>query len=228
MTKIFRSCSNYSKAEIIIAGCGLMFLLQACAPVHATQPESSAAVRTFVFNCAEEYSFVARIEGAQVWLFLPSGTLTLQQTAVNTFHDGNLMFRLDGQQGLLEESGGVSRSCRNDRRQAIWEHAKLNGADFRAIGNEPGWNLEIIEQTKLVLVTGYGSELYEFDLSKPEIDMAARTTRYRNSLDGQELTLTLTLTGEPCRDTMSGEEFETTVEVNLDGQTLRGCGRALH
>lgn len=220
--------SNFSRAGIITVGCVLIFLLNARSSVHAAQPKASESTRTFVFVCKDDYVFVARIEGEQAWLFLPSGTLALQQTAVNTYHYGNLLFQLEGEQSLLEESGGISRNCRNDRRQAIWEHAKLNGADFRAIGNEPGWNLEISEQTKLVLVTGYGDERYEFDLPEPEIDMAARTTRYNIIQAGLELTLTLTLTGDPCRDSMSGEEFETTVEIILNGKTLRGCGRALH
>ena len=40
--------------------------------------------------------------------------------------------------------------------------------------------------------------------------------------------LVIVLEGQTCRDTMSGEEFETTVTVVLDGNKYRGCGRALH
>ena len=32
----------------------------------------------------------------------------------------------------------------------------------------------------------------------------------------------------PCFDTMSGDGFETTVTVKLDGREFHGCGRALH
>ena len=43
---------------------------------------------------------------------------------------------------------------------------------------------------------------------------------------GEEATLEV---GEGARqDTMSGEAFETTVTVVLDGKEFRGCGRALH
>ncbi len=35
--------------------------------------------------------------------------------------------------------------CTYDRRASIWEHAKLSGVDFRAVGNEPGWVLEVRE-----------------------------------------------------------------------------------
>ncbi len=36
--------------------------------------------------------------------------------------------------------------------------------------------------------------------------------------------LVLVLEGQTCRDTMSGEEFETTVTVVLDGKEHRGAG----
>ena len=127
---------------------------------------------------------------------------------------------------LLDESGVEHQDCRNNRRQAIWEHAKLNGADFRAIGNEPGWNMEIRNRLKLILVTGYGSERQDFDLSEPETDQAARTTRYKFKQSEHEMSLVIS--GEPCSDSMSGEKFESRVEIILNGQSLHGCGRALH
>jgi uncharacterized membrane protein len=40
--------------------------------------------------------------------------------------------------------------------------------------------------------------------------------------------LNLILRSHGCRDSMSGEEFETTVVLLLDGRPLRGCGRPLH
>ena len=40
--------------------------------------------------------------------------------------------------------------------------------------------------------------------------------------------MTLLIEGQSCHDTMSGELFDTTVTVILDGKTYRGCGKALH
>lgn len=106
--------------------------------------------------------------------------------------------------------------------RAIWERAKLDGADFRAVGNEPGWNLEIRAGNQLLLVTDYGKSRVELPLPEPTLDPDARRTRW----DAGELVLDVI--GRPCRDTMSGEQFETQVLVTWEGQTLRGCGRALH
>jgi len=104
--------------------------------------------------------------------------------------------------------------------------SKAVQADFRAVGNEPGWNLEIRNQEKIILVTNYGSEEYEFDLPEADTDTAVRTTRYQTNREGQEMTLTIS--AETCQDTMSGEEFASKVEVVFNGKTLRGCGRARH
>jgi len=44
---------------------------------------------------------------------------------------------------MLEAEEGIRLNCRNNRAMAICVDAKLRGVDFRAVGNEPGWNLEI-------------------------------------------------------------------------------------
>jgi putative lipoprotein len=207
-----------------------VFLLHACGAVvdddQVMQTRASETAQTFVFTCTDEYKFVARIEADEAWLFLPTGTLAAQKAPDGTYRTTDFSIRLEGQEAQLESQGGRRLSCRNDRRQAIWEHAKLNGADFRTIGNEPGWNLEIRNQSKLVLITGYGSEWHEFDLPESETDTAAKMTRYEIVENGKHLLLTIT--GEPCRDTMSGEAFASKVEIVLNGNPLHGCGRALH
>ena len=121
---------------------------------------------------------------------------------------------------------GFVASCKNNRAMAIWEDAKLRGVDFRAIGNEPGWNLEIIKSEKIVFVGDYGQERYEFITTEPSIDRQARTTVYDVQNDKHELSVIIL--GRRCNDTMSGEAFETTVSVILDGKKYRGCGKALH
>jgi uncharacterized membrane protein len=205
-------------------------LLQACAAVpdagRRLQSKALEPAQTFVFACSDGYEFVARIEADSAWLFLPSETVETKQTSPATYRASGISFTLDGQNALLDGPGNRRLDCRNNRRRAIWEHAKLNGADFRAVGNEPGWHLEIRNQTQLILVTGYGSNRHEFNLPEPEVDTIARTTRYEVVQGGEKTRLVIS--GDSCRDSMSDEMFESKVEVVLNGLTLRGCGRALH
>jgi uncharacterized membrane protein len=114
----------------------------------------------------------------------------------------------------------------NNRTTAIWEDAKLRGVDFRARGNEPGWHLEITASQEIVFVGDYGSITYGFVTPKPLVDQQARTTTYE--VHDAQHHLVVLIEGRSCQDTMSGESFDATVTVALDGKEYRGCGKALH
>ena len=92
--------------------------------------------------------------------------------------------------------------ARND----VWHAAKLRGVAFRAVGQEPGWLLEITNGEAILLVE----------------DKSARKTVFQTGPG-----TSVTIEGIPCNDSMSGESFQTTVTVTLDGKTYTGCGRAL-
>lgn len=116
--------------------------------------------------------------------------------------------------------------CTHDHRASIWEHAKLSGVSFRALGNEPGWVLEIREGDRMDLSYNYGQELLSVPIDDLSSDSASRTSVFTGS-NGTE-SLTVRLTGETCGDTMSDEVFPTRVEVEFADRRLTGCGRPLH
>jgi uncharacterized membrane protein len=194
----------------------------------AGRPRAANAA-TFVFECPDGYSFVARIEGETAWLFLPSQTVSLPQVPSGSgvkYSSAKMTFWSKGEQAFIEMGRAVHRDCSNNRAAAIWEHAKLGGVDFRAAGNEPGWYLEISRGAPSVLVTDYGRQRYPFATPEPATDISGRKTVYTARSNGHDLRVTLH--GRQCRDTMSGELFEAEVVVDLDDRTLRGCGRPLH
>ena len=121
---------------------------------------------------------------------------------------------------------GGHLDCEHDRRASIWEHAKLNGVDFRAVGNEPGWVLEVREGVRLDLRYDYGQSTLSVPITETRSEAEARTTTFTGTADGR--TLVVTLSGEGCSDSMSDETFPTRVEVAFDERTLTGCGRPLH
>jgi uncharacterized membrane protein len=203
----------------------LLLILNSCASESKPLPATIDS-QTYVFTCSHDLEFVARTDNREAWLFLSSGTLRLPRTEAETYRSGQTSLQIYGQEATLEVSGIEYPRCKNDRRRAIWEHAKLNGANYRAIGNEPGWALEIRNQESIILVTDYGSTRHEFRLPKAEIDQANRITRYKTEDSGNELVLTIS--GEACVDSMSGEKFSSKATVVLDEKRLQGCGRALH
>jgi uncharacterized membrane protein len=104
----------------------------------------------------------------------------------------------------------------------VWHKAKLRGVAFRAVGQEPGWLLEITNGEEILLVTDYGKSRNAYPYVEPREDKAVRKTVFQ--IDGHTSVL---IEGKPCSDTMSGESFEVTVTVMLGAKTLKGCGRAL-
>ena len=189
------------------------------------QSTAVAAPQTYVFVCSESLVVTVRASDTEAWLFHPEGTrrlLAVPAARGVAYTDGIFELQIEGEQAQLGASGRPLGSCRNDPRAAVWERAKLDGADFRAVGNEPGWSLEILAGRRLVLLADYGATRVELPLPEPTEDPVARRTRW----DAGEIILEVI--GRACRDSMSGESFETEAIVHWQGRTLRGCGRALH
>ena len=106
----------------------------------------------------------------------------------------------------------------------VWHAAKLRGVAFRAIGQEPGWLLEMTTGDKILLVTNTGQTITEYPYVEPEVFQTQRKSIF--SVKPGELTVTIE--GVKCRDTMSDEVFEVSVFIVLNGRQLNGCGRALY
>jgi uncharacterized membrane protein len=95
--------------------------------------------------------------------------------------------------------------------------------DFRAIGQEPGWLMEI-EGGQITLAMDYGERRVTAPAPEPETPRAGLVI-YR--VRTPEHAITITIEDRPCQDIMSGEAFPSAVTVVLDGREYRGCGRAL-
>ena len=105
----------------------------------------------------------------------------------------------------------------------VWQRARLRGVSFRAVGQEPGWLLEITEGTEILLVTDYGSKRSSLPYVEPLVTPEARRMSY--ALEAHDTVVEIR--GEPCRDVMSGEAFPIAVLIRQPGRELEGCGRAL-
>jgi len=214
----------------------LIGILNSCAYSGTEQKPSAdnstaplAGVQTFVFECTGNFSFVVRAEHDRAWLFQADSTLDLPQTASTSgvrYASATHELKLHDNEASLVTDKGRYDGCRNNHARAIWEHAKLNGVDFRATGNEPGWYLEISDRTDILLVTDYGQSRRHFASATLRSDPLNQKTVYNARND--EDTVEITITGDPCHDSMSGEAFSAMVSVRLNDARYQGCGKALH
>ena len=121
---------------------------------------------------------------------------------------------------VMAEDSGFDEASIN----SIWHEAKLRGVAFRAVGQEPGWLLEITTGTEILLVLDYGQNRKSFPYVEPIVYQEERMTRY--IIDEGELTIEIR--GQRCHDVMSGEQFEVSVTIIMPDRRLAGCGRALY
>lgn len=134
-------------------------LLAACVPGAAVKPRpapasSSPPTNTVVYDCGE-YRFTTRVGQDSAWLFLPERTVTLPHVVAASgakYSDSGVTYWSKGEQAILEMDGTARRECGIDRQ---WEEAKLRGVGFRAVGDEPGWWLEIEPGKRILFLTDY-------------------------------------------------------------------------
>jgi uncharacterized membrane protein len=105
-----------------------------------------------------------------------------------------------------------------------WENARSTGVDFRAVGQEPGWMLDLYADGRANLVWDYGDKGAAFAglaISHPQ----EGSTQYDASGAGHALRVVTQRF--PCQDAMSGEAYPARVTVTIDGRALEGCGKSV-
>jgi len=105
----------------------------------------------------------------------------------------------------------------------VWHKAKLRGVAFRAVGQEPGWLLEITHGEEILIVTDYGATRSSLPYVEPVVYQDERRSEYVLDSYGT----VVEIRGIRCADTMSGESFEVSVTIFKPDRELHGCGRAL-
>lgn len=104
-----------------------------------------------------------------------------------------------------------------------WAAARERGIEFRALGQEPGWYLEMDEGASMRLVYDYSEREATTPMPQPVVTGTTRT--YDARTDAHQLRVVIE--EQECSDTMSGLRFPRTVTVTIDGRTLHGCGQEL-
>ncbi len=199
-------------------------IIQAATKEAVDEPVEAVRQLNWAWDCDDGRYVVSSYEDEDLRLFLDGEPRQLKRarSASGARYEGDgVLFWSKGEEAMLE-TGGASTTCRVNRFQSTWVDAKLRGVAFRAVGNEPGWHLELFIDAPSLLVTDYGEARYRFDASGPE-DLESGPGRvYTGRADG--LDIRVELTPGPCADSMADIEYETTVTVTVGGRPLLGCG----
>jgi uncharacterized membrane protein len=167
-----------------------------------------------------------QFEEDRAWLFLPVGYLSVPRVPVTSgakYSDGKTSIWYRGKDALIQVGGRAHGICVNNPLEVVWEQARLAGADFRAVGANPEWYMEIHDGEKILFVTDRGANRHEFPLAALK-DVEPIAT-YKVQKGTQQLKVVVS--EQECRDVSSGKKFEKTVTVDLNGRGYRGCGKSL-
>ncbi len=124
---------------------------------------------------------------------------------------GGLLLQIDGDRALAPWDG-VFFELKRDR-------------DFRAMGQEPGWQLEIKKGAEIRFTYDYGKGTAVTPAPAAQMDPASGTRNYHAVTEANDLRVVIVPVA--CADSMSGRPFKATVSVTLNGRTFRGCGEEL-
>lgn len=180
----------------------------------------------YAYDCNGIQLAVSAGEG-EITLFLPDRELTLPQVEAASgakYAAGDDVFWGRGMNSAILTLDGEEMDCRLDRRETPWADARFRGALFRAVGNEPGWHLEI-HPDRLVLVRQFGDERAVVPNPGEQTEPGQPVSRWHAVTEAHELSVTVE--ARACTDIMSGEIFPATVTATLDGREYSGCGRRL-
>jgi len=168
----------------------------------------------------------ARRNGETMHLSFSGRTLALPHVESLTgsrFADaaGNAFMQLEDHAKLIL-AGDDGRDCAISDRVSPWSDAAARGIGFRAVGNEPGWFVEVGkgESPSLHATLDYGDREVIVAKARP-----AGLGFTGKAADGGAVVLDIQRTR--CQDGMSGEAFEATARLVIGDKTYRGCGAFL-
>lgn len=214
----------------IIVAAALSSLLAACnsAPSQDSAPSPTTAVLRSQWQCGDlriQADFdtgnadrvTLAFDGQQ--LILPHAVAASGTRYADAA--GN-EFWTKGREGSLTIAGQSRRQCVRSDATSPWETAAARGIRFRAVGNEPGWLVEVGggRTPQLRAQLDYGQRTLDLTASQIGPD------HYRGAMD-DGTAVDLTVQRRSCQDVMSGESFPATAVLRVGTNEYRGCGRHL-
>ena len=101
------------------------------------------------------------------------------------------------------------------------------GPDFMALGKNPDWHLEIInEGSRIIFTTDEGVYEHRYTTLGPSLYRDELTTVYQ--VPSKDHMMNVTVRGRACQDSVTGKLYDTTVTVMFDGFPYAGCGDVLN
>jgi heat shock protein HslJ len=146
--------------------------------------------------------------------------MMLEQSYLDALAAASLVERRpDGTLVLTSDKGAQIVLRRQE--SASLQDARARGVDFRAVGQEPAWLVELKLGDHITAMLDYGAT--SLLLPTPRGETASDGTEvYDASTDTDHLVLSIE--SKVCVDPMSGESHPSTVNLTVNDKPYHGCG----
>ena len=221
---------------------GLVALLSACKPAAAPAPPAAPAepaqpaapvaevATPITFQCGDE-RITAHFDNSagNVSLSIGGVALVLPQavsaSGARYADDQGNEFWNKGSNATLTRTGKPAVECAQTELASPWDQAKARGASFRAVGNEPGWAVEVGTGEAPALSATLDNGSRNVEVAQAQALTGEHTGFAGKAADGTAVELLIKR--EACTDAMSGEAFAASAQLKVGDDTYSGCGRFL-
>lgn len=181
------------------------------------------------WRCTPAQDLIAAFPDDHLRLWSGQGHYRLERAVVASgtrYVKDDLTFWNKGEKALVESDNG-RLECQQDIRRETLTRADHPQSIFHALGNEPGWTLDLDrESPQMTLVSAYGDERRTLDYHLVNLDNGQQASVTLRSSDAVE-PVTVRLEARACFDAMSGQPYPVRVRIETPERTLRGCGQGI-
>ncbi|WP_136066503.1 MliC family protein [Modicisalibacter radicis] len=181
------------------------------------------------WRCTPAQDLIAAFPDDHLRLWSGQGHYRLERAVVASgtrYVKDDLTFWSKGERAMVESDNG-RLECQQDIRRQTLTRADHPQSIFHALGNEPGWMLDLDRDSpRMTLVTDYGDERRTLDYRLVDLENGRQASVTLRSGDAAE-PVTVHLEARACFDAMSGQPYPVRVRVETPERTLRGCGQGI-
>lgn len=181
------------------------------------------------WRCTPAQDLIAAFPDDYLRLWSRQGHYQLERAVVASgarYVKDDLTFWNKGDQAMVESDNG-RLECQQDTRRQTLTRADHPRSIFHALGNEPGWTLDLARDApRMTLVSDYGEQRRSLDYRVVDLSNGRQASVTLRSGDAAE-SVTVHLEARACFDAMSGKPYPVRVKVETPESILQGCGQGI-
>lgn len=202
-----------------------LLLVSAVLVACGRSPENETAVEdSREFWACDGYEFALQRGDDTVALTLGGRDVELAAVGERRYARNEITLEFTADDALRLTVGLEDYACVPKSWDGPWQRAQAEGVAFRAVGQEPGWFVEVTPGENLVAVLDYGDRT--ITLPAPEVTPLDGGARGYQA-EGAGHIVQLVIEPLTCFDGMSGHIHPETATLAVDGQRYQGCGVSL-